>query len=280
MAQIKKLQKGNVFTIDGVAHNVDDALIGRLYDHAKSLDSGDAAQFGKIIDALKNGENLSYDSVQNKLTGTVNWDLKNERQKRRVGKRLNSPGGLVADTQNAVGALKTFSPIAMYASATTPEKKAEKIKKNWSKGHAIKYLTREDGSRYLAGTVDNQMAKNLLGRIHEINNYGDDVEFSGYGGQGKDVYKAWLQARTGETSIQNLLDRLEKGTLSKEDWMILNEVGITDGTEVDPNADQKARFQKAGLDWKKHKGHFNIDDEGNINVTDAFRTAIGHNGNI
>lgn len=72
MAQIKKLQKGNVFTIDGVAHNVDDALIGRLYDHAKSLDSEDAAQFGKIIDALKNGENLSYDSLQNKLTGTVN----------------------------------------------------------------------------------------------------------------------------------------------------------------------------------------------------------------
>jgi hypothetical protein len=72
MAQIKKLQKGNVFTIDGVAHNVDDALIGRLYDHAKSLDAGDAAQFGKIIDALKNGENLSYDSVQNKLIGTVN----------------------------------------------------------------------------------------------------------------------------------------------------------------------------------------------------------------
>lgn len=280
MAQIKKLQKGNVFTIDGVAHNVDDALIGRLYDHAKSLDSGDAAQFGKIIDALKNGENLSYDSVQNKLTGTVNWDLKNERQKRRVGKRLNHPGGLVADTQNAVGALKTFSPIAMYASATTPEKKAEKIKKNWSKGHALKYITDPDGTRRLANTVDNQMAKNLLNTIHEINDYGDDIEFSGYNGAGKDVYKAWLQARQGNSSTQELLKRMESGQLSDEDWMILNEVGITDGTVADPNADQKARFQKAGLDWKKHKSHFNIDDEGNINVTDAFRTAIGHNGNI
>ena len=79
MAQIKKFQPGgevkprnNTFTIDGVAHNVDDTLIRRMYDHAKSLDAGDAAQYGKIIEALQNGENLTYDSVQNKLTGTVN----------------------------------------------------------------------------------------------------------------------------------------------------------------------------------------------------------------
>lgn len=132
MAQIKKLQKGNVFTIDGVAHNVDDKLIGRLYDHAKSLDAGDAAQFGKIIEALQNGENLSYDSVQNKLVGSVNWDLKNERQKRRVGKRNAVSSGLVADTQNAVGALKSFSPKPAYIpdSDASSSKKKEKVKKN------------------------------------------------------------------------------------------------------------------------------------------------------
>ena len=123
MAQIKKFQPGgtaqpatrnNVFTIDGVAHKVDDELLRRMRDHAKSLDAGDSVQFGKIINALENGENLSYDSVQNSLTGQVTWDLKNERQKRRVAKRNHISGGLVADTQNAVGALRTFAPVDIY----------------------------------------------------------------------------------------------------------------------------------------------------------------------
>ena len=249
MAQIKKLQKGNVFTIDGVAHNVDDKLIGRLYDHAKSLDAGDAAQFGKIIEALQNGENLSYDSVQNKLVGTVNWDLKNERQKRRVGKRNTISSGLVADTQNAVGSLKTFSPTPMYISDSDGgSKKKEKTKKNWSEGYAVTYIDNPDGSKHLANTVNNQYAKNLLDKIHEITGYGDDIEFSGYGGKDKNYYSTWLSGRTGESSTQALKARLENGTLSDEDWAILGEVGIINGTEKDPDEDQKKRFKTAGLD--------------------------------
>lgn len=89
-----------------------------------------------------------------------------------------------------------------------------------------------------------------------------------------------MSARVGDSSTEELLKRLENGTLSEQDWKYLNEVGITNGTAKDPDADQKARFQKAGLDWNKHKGHFNIDDEGNIDVTDAFRTAVGYNGNV
>lgn len=34
------------------------------------------------------------------------------------------------------------------------------------------------------------MAKNLLNTIHQIGEYGDDVEFLGYNGAGKDMYKA------------------------------------------------------------------------------------------
>ena len=128
--------------------------------------------------------------------------------------------------------------------------------------------------------MENQYARNLLNKIHEINTYGDDVEFAGYGGNDKDYYKTWLSARTGASSTAELLKRLENGTLSDEDWAVLGEVGILNGTEKDPDEEQKKRFKAAGLDWKKHKNYFTIDDAGNISVTDALRAEIGTNGNI
>lgn len=125
-----------------------------------------------------------------------------------------------------------------------------------------------------------------MNKIHEINTYGDDVEFAGYGGNDKDYYKTWLSARTGASSTAELLKRLENGTLSDEDWAVLGEVGITDGTTPDPNAKakrdaavQKTRFTNAGLNWDKYKDHFVIDENGNISVTDAFKTATGIEGN-
>ena len=98
---------------------------------------------------------------------------------------------MVANTQNAVGALKTFSPIPVYVSPKKEDKKEEKKKtrKDWSKGYAVTYTTNDDGSLTLDSSVANQYAKNLLRRIHDINNYTDDDEFLGYGGADKDFYK-------------------------------------------------------------------------------------------
>lgn len=124
------------------------------------------------------------------------------------------------------------------------------------------------------------MALNLLGTINEINGYGDDVEFLGYNGRNKDDYKAWIQARQGNSSIDNLRSRMESGGLTKEDWMYLNEIGITDGTEVNPDNENKERFKAAGLNWDKTKNYFTVDKDGNIFVTDAFKQTLGHNGNI
>ena len=101
MAQlIKKLQNGGnprkygTFTIDNTTYDVDDEFINQLSHYGASLDERTGNQFKNIIDAVKRGENLTFDSTGGgTLTGNVNWDV-TDRQKRRLEKSRTRAGSL------------------------------------------------------------------------------------------------------------------------------------------------------------------------------------------
>lgn len=97
MAQIIKYSLGgstkkqNTFTIDGNSYEVNNDLLNQLTEYSKTLDEDTSYQFGKIIDALKSGENLSYNSSANKLTGNVNFEVTDD-QNDRLSRRRSRLG--------------------------------------------------------------------------------------------------------------------------------------------------------------------------------------------
>lgn len=83
MAQIRKYKSGGTFTYDGTDYLYDD-IQDSLRDLAKSSDQRIGLQFGAILEALENGNNLSYDSTTNTLEGNVKWRDLREGQERRL----------------------------------------------------------------------------------------------------------------------------------------------------------------------------------------------------
>ena len=120
----------------------------------------------------------------------------------------------------------------------------------------------------------------MLNSIGDISGYDADVDFRGYKGQGRDYYNAWLGARQGDSSIENIRQRMQDGILTDEDWKYLAEIGILDGTKPDPNADQKKRFADKGYDNNKLNKYITIDDNGNVIATKDLQDALGTTGNI
>lgn len=101
MAQvnIQKLQSGGstkkygTFTKDGVTYQVDDDFLQAMTAHGSSIADGRArASYGAIVNALRSGADLSYDSNTNELRGDVSFDNLTDRQKKRAAKRTSKTG--------------------------------------------------------------------------------------------------------------------------------------------------------------------------------------------
>ena len=95
MAQvnIQKLQGGGAvkkygtFTKDGVTYQVDDDFLQAMTAHGSSItDDRARADYGAIVNALRSGADLSYDSNTNELRGDVTFDNMNDRQRRRAAR--------------------------------------------------------------------------------------------------------------------------------------------------------------------------------------------------
>ncbi len=126
MSQVRKLQSGgkapaakkySTFTIDGTAFDVDDNFLTQLTDYGKGIeDERTRNQFSKITDALRNGENLSYNSNSNTLDGNVAFDVTDNqggrlsKRRSRVGQALgNAWRGKETQSRHAVDALRGFT---------------------------------------------------------------------------------------------------------------------------------------------------------------------------
>ena len=122
MVRVRKYKDGGassnkygVLTLDGRSYDVNDDLINQLRDYSKTLDQDVAYQFSNIINALNNGENISYNSADNSITGNVEFDITNNQNDRlpkrrsRTGRLLgNLWGGKENTSRLAINALKNF----------------------------------------------------------------------------------------------------------------------------------------------------------------------------
>ena len=126
MAQvnIQKLQGGGAvkkygnFTKDGVTYQVDDDFLQAMTAHGSSIvDDRARADYGAIVNALRSGADLSYDSNTNELRGDVTFDNINDRQRRRAARRTSKTGealdsifnGRVNQVKSATNALREFN---------------------------------------------------------------------------------------------------------------------------------------------------------------------------
>ncbi len=66
---IKKLQSGGSITIDGIKYDATPEFINALTDHIGSVAGTDAQTLAGLTNALQNGENLTYNSASNTITG-------------------------------------------------------------------------------------------------------------------------------------------------------------------------------------------------------------------
>ena len=238
MAQIIKYQKGGstsnkrygTFTIDGNKFEVDDNFLNQLTNYGKSLDDETAYQFSKITDALRNGENLSYDSNADRLDGNVQFDVTNSQNNRlgnrrsRIGRFFgNSWRGKENASRNAINALKGFT-----YTAPTPGNSIY----DWSNAINVEYKRDKDGNYELVNGnkvfiqgANNLQVRRRLQALKDIASYTDKDTFKGYGNLDKQAYID-LYNRLGDEGVKSLVERVENGTWTEEDKLALDDIGI------------------------------------------------------
>lgn len=101
MAQIRKYQNGGKFTYDDTEYSYDD-IKDSLFDLAASSDQRVGSQFQVILNALKNGQNVSYNSTTNTLTGIGEdeWVGLNSRQRDRLKRGRSAVGSTLGNLFN------------------------------------------------------------------------------------------------------------------------------------------------------------------------------------
>ena len=301
MAQIIKYSLGgstkkqNTFTIDGNSYEVNNDLLNQLTEYSKTLDEDTSYQFGKIIDALKSGENLSYNSSANKLTGNVNFEVTDDqndrlsRRRSRLGRAFgNLWNGKENNSRKAINSLKDF----------TYNPTINKSIYDWSKKINVEYKRDKDdrfelvdGKRVFIPGANSLQALRRLDELKNIANYNDNDTFIGYNGLQKQAYID-LYNRLGPEGIAALQNRIKTGTWTEEDKLALDDIGMFLGDEptleevaqrnaeeIDPTIQaeekEKERYRKAGWDYNL-KNIFGIDDNGNVTIVDpTLRSYIG-----
>lgn len=303
MAQIIKYQQGGstskkygTFTIDGNQYNVDDEFLNQLTEYGKSLDSDTAYQFSKITDALRSGEDLTYDSNADRLDGNVQFDITNsqnnrlEKRRSRVGRWFgNSWRGKENASRNAINALKSFRYVKPTPSGTDYDWSG-KINVEYKRDKDGKYEL-VDGKRVFIQGANNLQALRRLDALPDIINYGDNDTFKGYNGLQKQAYID-LYNRLGPEGVKALRKRIETGNWDEADKLALDDIGIFLGDEptaeeiaqrkaaaTDPQVQaeekEKERYRKAGWDYNL-RNIFGVDDNGNVTIVDpTLQSYIG-----
>lgn len=309
MAQIIKYANGGsasnsssnkygTFTIDNQTYQVDDNFINQLYEYEKTLDPRVGQQFGHIIDAVKNGENITYNSSgMGSITGNINFDVTDkqnsrmDKSRRRFGSFLgNAWNGKEQTAREAISALKNFNYSAP-APAQTKYDWSRSLQAEYAKDNNGKYVV-NNGARTFINGANNVAILNRISKLAEIANYKDSDIFQGYGNLDKQAYIN-LYNHLGKDGVQGLYDRVKNGTWTDADADALDDIGIflresddsssgsgsRNGSSED-EATLKNRFANAGLNYDLSSPYITIDENGAIRTTDAFNQAFGTNNGI
>ena len=301
MAQVRKFKTGGTsakkygtFTIDNVEHQVTDDFINKLSEYGATLDPQVGNQFNAIIDAVKSGKDLTFNSSgDGSLTGDIQFNVTDKQSDRMGHSRTRAGrffgglwGGREQSSRRAISALKGFN--------YSPTVKREHY--DWSDELYGEYAKNDDGSYKLNGDakqyIDGANNSRILKRISsllDIANYHEDDKFTGFGDLDRKAYIDFAN-KLGAEGVKALHDRVLNGTWTAEDAEALNDIGVyLDGKSVsDAEAAEKkdkATRKKndelllaAGYDPEKVRDYVIIGDDGEMTLTSLFNQIYNKNG--
>lgn len=290
MAQvnIQKLQEGGsvkkygTFTKDGVTYQVDDDFLQAMTAHGSSIADGRArADYGAIVNALRSGADLSYDSNTNELRGNVSFNNLTDRQKRRVAKRTSKTGegidrlfnNRVNQVKVATDALRNFN-----YNQTAPATRNTNQSVDVSRRLYLNYERDKDGNlvldennrrKFIPGTY-NSAVFDRLDFLRNLANEQNIVDWKGYENQTKDAYLRFIQ---NYNDWDGLKQRIKDGSITDNDINVLSQIGILDRNQSSDNEDNNDNADSNVSKWDKDN-----------NFTEEFRNkykiSYGPNGEI
>ena len=297
MAQvnIQKLQSGGstkkygTFTKDGVTYQVDDDFLQAMTAHGSSItDERARANYGAIVNALRSGADLSYNSNTNELRGDVSFNNLTDRQKKRAAKRTSKTGesidrlfnNRVNQVKVATDALRNFN-----YNQTAPATRNTNQSVDVSRRLYLNYERDEDGNlvldennhrKFIPGTY-NSAVFDRLDFLKNLANERDIVDWKGYENQTKDAYLNFIQ---NYNDWDGLKQRIKDGSITDNDVNILAQIGILD-RDSSSESETKEPYEKRGLDYQTTSPFVTIDpNTGELNVTDEFNSTFGTGNSI
>lgn len=290
MAQvnIQKLQEGGsvkkygTFTKDGVTYQVDDDFLQAMTAHGSSIADGRArANYGAIVNALRSGADLSYDSNTNELRGDVSFNNLTDRQKRRAARRTSKTGegidrlfnNRVNQVKVATDALRNFN-----YNQTAPATQNTNQSVDVSRRLYLNYERDKDGNlvldennrrKFIPGTY-NSAVFDRLDFLRNLANEQNIVDWKGYENQTKDAYLNFIQ---NYNDWDGLKQRIKDGSITDNDINVLSQIGILDRNQSSDNEDNNDNADSNASKWDKDN-----------NFTEEFRNkykiSYGPNGEI
>lgn len=270
MAQvnIQKLQGGGAvkkygkFTKDGVTYQVDDDFLKAMTAHGSSIvDDRARADYGAIVNALRSGADLSYDSNTNELRGDVTFDNINDRQRRRAARRTSKTGealdsifnGRVNQVKSATNALREFNynKVTPQANKNKSVDVSRKLFLSYKRDKDGNLVLDDNGRRIYNTDTDNTSIFDRLDFLRNLEKEKNIVDWKGYNNQTKDVYSRFVKEYT---DWDGLYQRIKDGSITDSDINTLSKLGILDKTNTpkvkSKDAVIKEAYAKAELDPK------------------------------
>ena len=290
MVRVRKYKDGGassnkygVLILDGRSYDVNNDLINQLRDYSKTLDQDVAYQFNNIINALNNGENISYNSADNSITGNVEFDITNN-QNDRLSKRRSRAGRLLG---NLWGGKENNSRLAINALKNFQVKEAPKNKYDWTRELIGEYTLDGDKKKYVNG-ANNEAIINRLRSLPLISSYSNDDIFSGYNNLSKQDYINFYNS-IGEEGLNTLINRIKSGDWDDADAEALNDIGIILNKPSNENTNSNTSISGNNVSGTssgtatngnedpslRNNPYITVDSNGRIFITDAFNETFG-----
>lgn len=261
MAQvnIQKLQDGGAvkkygnFTKDGVTYQVDDDFLQAMTAHGSSIvDDRARADYGAIVNALRSGADLSYDSNTNELRGDVTFDNMNDRQRRRAARRTSKTGealdsifnGRVNQVKSATNALREFNynQVTPQANKNKSVDVSRKLFLSYKRDKDGNLVLDDNGRRIYNTDIDNTSIFDRLDFLRNLEKEENIVDWKGYNNQTKDVYSRFVKEYT---DWDGLYQRIKDGSITDSDINTLSKLGILDKTNTSKVKSEDAVIEKA-----------------------------------
>lgn len=254
MAQvnIQKLQGGGAvkeygnFTKDGVTYQVDDDFLQAMAAHGSSItDDRARADYGAIVNALRSGADLSYDSNTNELRGDVMFDNMSNRQRRRAARRTSKTGealdstfnGRVNQVKSATNALRGFNynQVTPQANKNKSVDVSRKLFLSYKRDKDGNLVLDDNGRRIYNTDTDNTSIFDRLDFLRNLEKEENIVDWKGYNNQTKDVYSRFVKEYT---DWDGLYQRIKDGSITDSDINTLSKLGILDKTNTSKTSEE------------------------------------------